>query len=478
MAELETVDIPAVEILATGGPVFGQGSPVGGDYYTRDQLEEIAAANRELAAELDPPMKIGHSDAQTLLKNSNLPMPTPGEMPAVGWLDGATARVIDDPDTGGAKLVMDARKVPKAFSQLIDVGAYRKRSGEMLGKALPLGEVSSFTSQASQKTYKWVVTGLAWLGAKLPAVQTLQDVIALYEAAGLELPAGTPRAEFRAFAIPDGQIVWEPGSSFQSLRDHVSEALNGPPTGGMTEPRYWVSDISLDAASALVCDYYDDGQDGYVVPFTRAADGSVRVAPSSDWRPVEQGWIASARELEQRLIRENRRAAESSVMELTLTDDQAAAVRAQLGIDADTDVTAESLVEAAEARANELAEAKRKADEAEQRRNEHDGELERRLEQTERRLFERDRDADLEKAIREGRLNPADREKWEKRFEADAMGPDAAREVLFELPVQEEFLREFGVDGDGDEATVEEKRNLEAQLAEIFPDYDPQEVAG
>jgi hypothetical protein len=32
------------------------------------------------------------------------------------------------------------------------------------------------------------VTGLAWLGAKLPAVQTLDDVVALYERAELDPP--------------------------------------------------------------------------------------------------------------------------------------------------------------------------------------------------------------------------------------------------------------------------------------------------
>jgi hypothetical protein len=112
VADLETVDIPAVEVLSTGGPVHGVGSPPEGDYWTRDQLEAMAAAARELAAEIKPPNKIGHSDASRSLRNSALAVPTPGEMPAVGWLDGSTARVVDGDDGVEAVLVMDAKAVP------------------------------------------------------------------------------------------------------------------------------------------------------------------------------------------------------------------------------------------------------------------------------------------------------------------------------------------------------------------------------
>jgi hypothetical protein len=118
---------------------------------------------------------------------------------------------------------MDAKAVPKKFAQLVDAGAYRTRSAEL----------SRITSQVTQKVYDWVVTGLAWLGAKLPAVQTLDDVVALYERAELDPPENV-----RAYVVyaAGETIVWAPDSSFRSLQDDVFEALNGPPTGGMNEP--------------------------------------------------------------------------------------------------------------------------------------------------------------------------------------------------------------------------------------------------
>jgi hypothetical protein len=127
VADLETVDIPAVEILASGGPVYAIGSPPEGDFYTRDELEAIALAHRELGNEIRAPIKLGHSDRQQLLANSGL---TKGEMPAAGWLDSGSFRVEDDAETGVAKLLADARSVPKKIADLMNVGASGARSSE------------------------------------------------------------------------------------------------------------------------------------------------------------------------------------------------------------------------------------------------------------------------------------------------------------------------------------------------------------
>lgn len=456
--------MPAVEVLSTGGPVRGVGSPAEGDFYTRDELENIAAANRALAAQIKPPNKIGHSDAQSLVRNSALAVPTPGEMPAVGWLDGSTARVIDGKDGVDAVLVMDAKAVPHKFSQLVDVGAYRTRSVEL----------SRITDQVTQKTYDWVVTGLAWLGAKLPAVQTLDDVVALYERAELDPPEDV-RA-YVVYAAAEGAVVWTPDSSFQALRDEVSQALNGGPTGGMIEPRFWVQDISVGADRALAHDYYGGDSVGYVIPFTRNADGSISISPSSDWQTVEEGWVAAAKEY----ARKNERAAESRspMPEITLTDEQAAALREQLNVEGD--VTPETLVEAATARANELAAAKTKAEETETRLNEAGdattkvAELEKRVETSERKLFEAERDTTITTALREGRIDPADREKWEKRYES--LGAEPTTELLSELPVNEDFSREFGsdehgaddADGHSKEYAVEIARNAGVPVEQLI----------
>jgi hypothetical protein len=164
VSALETVDLAGVEILSTGGPVHGKGSPPGGDYWTSGQLRGIADANRALAAEVRAPAKIGHGSDQ----------------PAVGWLD--NIRISGD----GSKLLADVRRVPRKFADLIDAGAYRSRSVEL----------SKVTSQRTGRTYDWVVSGLAWLGGKLPAVRTLDDVVALYHGGSVELR--------RAYSLDNG----------------------------------------------------------------------------------------------------------------------------------------------------------------------------------------------------------------------------------------------------------------------------------
>lgn len=145
--ELETVDLPGVEILAADVTIHGRGSPPGGDRYSIADLRSIADAHRELASELRPPAKIGHDDYG----------------PAVGYLE--NVRV------SGTKLLADVKDVPRRFAELVNARAYHARSVEL----------SRVTSQRTGARYPLVVSALAWLGAKMPAVRTLDDVHALYE---------------------------------------------------------------------------------------------------------------------------------------------------------------------------------------------------------------------------------------------------------------------------------------------------------
>lgn len=157
MSALETRDIPGVEILEASIRIRGRGSPPEGDLYTQADLEAIAAASRELAGELRPPVKLGHG---RLLEA--------GEAPAVGWVENLRVR--------GDKLVADLRRVPATVAKLMSAGGYRHRSVE-------LSKVTSRTG----KRYPLVVSGLALLGATRPAVATLTDVARLYESSGLEI---------------------------------------------------------------------------------------------------------------------------------------------------------------------------------------------------------------------------------------------------------------------------------------------------
>jgi hypothetical protein len=153
VSDLATVDLPAVEILAAGQRIRGIGSPAEGDLYTPADLRAMAEATRELGDEWRAPAKIGHGSDQ----------------PAVGWLDEVRVE--------GSKLLADIRSVPVKFAELVKARAYRSRSVEL----------SKVTSQRTGKTYDLVPTGLAWLGAKLPAVRTLDDVVAMYADDGVQL---------------------------------------------------------------------------------------------------------------------------------------------------------------------------------------------------------------------------------------------------------------------------------------------------
>lgn len=149
MPDLETIDLDGVEILAAGGPIHGIGSPPEGDTWTPEQLRGMAAAAADLGDEVKPPAKIGHK----------------GGDPAVGWLENIRVNAEGD------KLLADIKKVPKGLSKLLEVGAYRTRSVEL----------AKITSQKTGRQHDWVVTGLAWLGGKMPAVRTLADVVKLYD---------------------------------------------------------------------------------------------------------------------------------------------------------------------------------------------------------------------------------------------------------------------------------------------------------
>lgn len=526
MADLATVDIPGVEILASGGPVYAIGSPPDGDFYTREELEGIAAAHHELGDEIRAPIKIGHSDRQQLAANSGL---TEGEMPALGWLDNTSFRVEDD-ESGVAKLIADAKAVPAKLAELMRTGAYRTRSSE----------IRKYASQKTQKSYDWVVEGLALMGAKVPAIQTLDDVYRLYERAGIDKPDADTYVIRRHAA---GDVVWNVEDGLEDLRCDLNDALNPAGYNLPVVPQLWVRDIARSSNVALVSSGYGDDDDAWVVPFTIGDDGEPVPASRDQWIAADQTWVAATNELERRQFaawdtkyvnglpdsaflyvepggtkdddgktvpranrhfpykddsgavdlphlrnalaripqsslsdslktslttkaqgilaaatKKNSRSAESRPMELTLTDDQVTAVREQLGLAADAELTADTIVEAAEARANELAAAKTAAEEASRKlesdeTSEQLRKLEADLETEKRRSFEQRRDADIKEALRTRELEPADVQKWQKRYED--LGEETARELMFELP-KRETVRELGSD-DGDPEELDDE---------------------
>lgn len=153
----EMADFTNVELFRAGTWTDSKGRT---RKWTVRDLQEIATAYSETKDDVHAPIKLGHDDSQKLVD---------GE-PAMGWLENIRRT--------GDRLIGDFIGVPDKLAKLISEGAYRARSVE-LQPDFKVGE----------KTYKWLVTGVALLGAKLPAVSGLKDIVNLYESAHLDYNA-------------------------------------------------------------------------------------------------------------------------------------------------------------------------------------------------------------------------------------------------------------------------------------------------
>lgn len=156
--KLKTVLVKDVELMAAG-TWQGHNCPEAGCKFTEDDIDEMVAAYQATVGEFDAPVKLGHDENQKLLQRDGYP--------AAGWV--TNLRRV------GNKLVGDLKDVPSVVAQLMASGAYRKRSSEIR----PNAEVNG-------KKFKWVFSGLALLGADLPAVEGLGDIERLYATLRLE----------------------------------------------------------------------------------------------------------------------------------------------------------------------------------------------------------------------------------------------------------------------------------------------------
>jgi hypothetical protein len=408
-ADLETVDLDGVSILDADVEIHAIGSPPEGDVFTPEDIAGMALAANELEAagewrvpnritgEIRGRGKLGHTSQQALLAAS--------ELPAAGWL--TNQRVSED----GKRLLADIKKVPATVAQLIRAGAYRTRSAEL----------SRVKSQTTGKNYPWVVTGIAWLGGKMPSVRTLDDVVKMYQA---------DDAEQRL-------LVYEPveAGSVEELRD---------------------------AVAALSAD------------FQRRAD--TRPMPDTKYTDEQRRKFAEATGLEQdKVTDEILKAAgvgEDEATQLKLEADQKtelATVKLELA-EAKRQLagaqTAETELETAK---RELAQVKK---ELESKDTPYSTEDVRKLEQraeagerAEKRLYEMERDAYLKEAIVGGKFRPGQLKELQAMYDA---GPDAARLFIQNSPTHDEFVAEFGSDSDRfavDDATREA---FEGELASMI----------
>ncbi len=184
MAELQTESISGVDILRIGEGFEGGGCPDGGCSFTADDLDAIVTAYWATREARTPPVKLGHDADQKIVQKDGYP--------AAGWV--ANLRRLGD------KLYADLLDVPKQLADLIRAGAYRFVSVE-LEKDMECGGV----------TYPTALTGLALLGADLPAVDSLKGLATLYQTLQLELKTETQAVVFERQANSESQelAMWD-----------------------------------------------------------------------------------------------------------------------------------------------------------------------------------------------------------------------------------------------------------------------------
>jgi hypothetical protein len=308
--KLKTRNIFGVEALSTG-TFWGHGSPPEGDTYTIEDLDNIVVAAAEYP--LQRPAKLGHDKGQKLIQQDG--------WPAAGWLENVR-RV-------GNKLLVDIMNVPEKVALLIEAGAYRTRSPELIWN-LP-------DSRDPSRIWPRVLTGLSFLGVDIPACSTIDDMVALYGAgdrAGLlrayevKEPAGdlhtygledvelleeedgwTVRAGERVFvrgvskeeaerlqsvvqafapAPARGMAIilpFDESASYEARLRKIDEAL--PRTSGeywwarRTFPEFVVVEVSREDVPLG-----DTNRDAFAIPYTIDAAGVVMIAGRTEWVPV------------------------------------------------------------------------------------------------------------------------------------------------------------------------------------------------
>jgi hypothetical protein len=142
---METKSKRGVEIFSVG--------TWNGDTYTEKDLDEMVRAFDANSTTFKPPLKLGHDDKQELLQRDGYP--------AAGWVE----RVYRQ----GEKLLADFIDIPNKIYELIESGAYKKVSSEIFW-GIEIGE----------NKYDRMLAGVALLGADVPAVMNLNDIMAMY----------------------------------------------------------------------------------------------------------------------------------------------------------------------------------------------------------------------------------------------------------------------------------------------------------
>lgn len=133
--------------------IFAEGT-WNGNVITSEILKDIVSAFDATKGFVKPVLKLGHNQEQELLKKDGLP--------AAGW--------VSNVYISGKKLLADFIDIPDKIYELIKRRAYRKVSVEIFNGY-------SFDG----KTYPNLLGAVALLGADMPAVMTLSDIMDRYK---------------------------------------------------------------------------------------------------------------------------------------------------------------------------------------------------------------------------------------------------------------------------------------------------------
>lgn len=145
---LEPADMHSVQ----GVEIFSTGL-WNGKQITNETLDLIADAFAQTKSVIKPHLKLGHDEDQKLLQSDGLP--------AAGWVE--NVRKV------GSKLVADFVDIPKKVYQLIKNNAYRKVSCEIYNNI-----------EIDGRQYPKLLGAVALLGADMPGVLNLNDILSMY----------------------------------------------------------------------------------------------------------------------------------------------------------------------------------------------------------------------------------------------------------------------------------------------------------